>query len=236
MLLATPDTGDIRNTPARMLEVDEVLDSVREAYKDDSTKHLRTMLLNFLWMRNGRVFQVPKVIILLTEIPDLGKDMVLSYIAGDGTTHLHGWTKPPQGIRVLEAIREPDEVYRPGEKKGNKKGGTRIPCVLRHTPGRPSPFEAVSAKTGALIKELAWMTPATCQISSIGTYETSEIVRVGERGHRNVNKKLLLLFETAGDARYYAACHSGVDRNVQQDRLTKTSLQGELSEAHAKMA
>ncbi|KAG6358522.1 hypothetical protein INS49_014406 [Diaporthe citri] len=231
-LLAIPSTGDIKNTPARMLEIDEVLESIREAYKDNSTEYLRQKLLNFLWMKNDRVFQVPKVMLLLTEIPGLGKDLMLSYIACDGTTHLHDGTKPPQGLRVLDAIRAPDKIYKAGDKKGNKKGRTKVFCILRHTPGRPSPFEAVNAQTGVLIPELAWITPATCRISSIGSYETSEIVCVGDSENRN---ELWLRFETAGDARYYAACHSGVDRFVRQDRLTKTQLQGEMSAARARV-
>lgn len=228
-LLAIPDHGDIRDDPARVSEVDEVLESVKEAYIDNSTCSLREMLLNFLWMRNSRVFQLPRVLLLLTKIPDLGKDLMLAYMAGDGTTHLHDTTKPPKGLLVLEAIRDSNQIYKAGDKK--PKGGRKAFCLLRHTPGRPSPFEAVDAKTGALLKDLAWITPATCQISWIGSYETSEIVCVGVRGVRNACKKLWLRFESAGDARYYTACHSGVNRDVQQDRLTKTKLQGEMCEA-----
>lgn len=231
-LLVIPDNGDITSLPARMSEVNEVLESIKEAYKDNSTVHLREMLLGFLWMRNSRIFQIPKVALLLSEIPELGKDLMLTYISGDGTAHLHDTTKAPQGLLVYEAIREPAQIYKTGDKKASTKGGSKAICLLRHTPGRPSPFEVVDAKTGALIKELAWITPAICQISWIGSHETSEIVCIREKEDRHGYKKLWLRFETAGDARYYTGCHSGVDRQIQQNKCTKALLQTDMREAH----
>lgn len=224
-LLAIPDgdDSDIRSTPARVLEMTEVFEAIREAYKGTSTDHIQKMLLNFLWMRNGKVFQLPEVAVLIEEIPDMAKDLMRIYISGDATTHIHDTSNLPKGLLVRGAVCAPDHIYK--KPRSTKGGDTKTCCVLRHTPGRPSPFEAVDAGTGALIKELAWITPATCQISRISSYETSEIVCVVPWGPDSDKKELYLHFETPGDARYYAGCHSGVDRMVKQERTTKTALQ-----------
>lgn len=232
-LLAIPDgdDSDIKSTPARVLEMTEVFEAIREAYKGTSTDHIQKMLLSFLWMRNGNVFQLPEVTVLLEEIPEIGKDLMRVYISGSGTAHINDTSKPPTGLLVLKAVRSPDLIYR--KPKRTKGGDTETRCVLRHTPGRPSPFEAVDERTGALIKDLAWITPATCQISMISSYETSEIVCVVPWGPDSDKKSLYLRFETPGDARYYAGCHSGVDREVKQDRTTKTTLQVGMEIAYA---
>lgn len=231
-LLATPDdnNSDIKNTPARLLEVQEVFKCVREAYKDNSTWHIRETLLNFLWIRNGRIFQLPEMTNMILEIPGLSQDLMLTYILGDATTYIHDTSVPPKGLLVLEAVREPGSIYKAGDKMTNtpEKPPARA-CLLRHTPGRPSPFEAVDAKTGALIKDMAWTTPATSQVHLIGSYETSEIVCITLRGLKR--KKLWLRLETHGDARFYTGCHSGVNRHVRQEKCTKISLQSDMATA-----
>lgn len=227
----TPNGGinDIISNPERLVAAREVIESIREAYKDDSTAYLRHLLLKSLWKRSSGIFKLPEMKVLLGEIPDLANDLMMAYISGDATTHLHDAATPTKGCLVLEAVSETDCISRVrGQEVTQVRKGIDAPCLLRPTPGRHSPFEVVDANTGAVNHELAWITPATSKILVIGCYESSEIVCVKYGVTPYKIRSMWLRFETIGDARFYTGSHSGVDRKVRQERYQKSSLLNEM--------
>lgn len=232
---AIPDNGDVSSARARELDVSQMFDSIREVYKDDSTKILRDMLLTFLWKRSDRLFKLPEVPGLLEKIPELGKDLMKMYISDDAGINMNDANKHRKGIRILQAIQEPDLVYKASDQEASAQGRAKVQCFLRHKPKHPSNFEALNADTGAAIKELAWITPPWDQIFQLICNEASNIVCTHYDPVNPVDldtKKLWLRFETPADARYYIVCQGMFSRDGLQTRQTKDYLEKQMSRMH----
>lgn len=219
---------DLKSSPASMRKVEEVFKSIKEAYKDNGTCQTRDVLLKFLWTRNASLFHLPEMTGLIREVPDLGRDLMLKYILLGATTCLPGMKKPPTGLIVLEAIRAPNLIYKRCGKETNTEATDKAPCLLRHTPGRPSPFEVVNAQTGELINDMDWLNPATGLITRFVTNAESSIVCIRLLTVANDVQTLRLRFESLEDAQYYIKCHTSLDKHLHGEYLPDLLMEQQM--------
>lgn len=209
-----------------------VLDSLREAYKDNSTLSLRQTLLTFICMRKDTYLQAPGTIALTDELPELGRDLLKTCLSVDLTTNEPNKLELPRELTVLQAVREGREAYMaggPGLWGGNAKR-FNTPCVLRPEAGSEpwmDLFKAVDPATGQVIRGMKFIAPLPNTIAEIACNKNSSIVKFVHT-RRSGTHSSYVRFLCPADARHYVCRYRDADRAIMQVKKGATELEQEL--------
>lgn len=203
----------------------EILNAIEDAYKDRSTTPPRDQLLKFTCLIKNRIFRFKDAVALLDKIPELGKDLMKTYIIGESTTLRRQW-EFRLGLPVLAAVEWPDNVYEAVPPKHNRDGSHKMPCLLYPVVDSDSVFMAVDPETDEEVTEQEWMTPDAYMVQEIFTSPDSEIVRV--RKHCGYRKRftqvLLIRFDDCQDARIYVERYCKAKSNIKQRTIERAQL------------
>lgn len=204
----------------------EVLDALEEGYKDDSTRPILEILLSFVCLEKHKIFQFKDAVALLDKIPEMAKDVMKSYIAGDMSAQPRT-SRFRIGLPVLEAVSTLNDHYDGSTAKLGPVDSPKLPCqlypVLEST---ASVFKAVDPNTESKIDNLSWMTPTQQRIKTMTSHPDSEIVRVATDYFGLLNPVLYIRFDDCSDARAYVERYCRANRKIE----TKTLNSGVLSE------
>ncbi|KAK7702611.1 Kelch-like protein 5 [Diaporthe eres] len=182
--------------------VAEILHALEEAYKDGSTKPILKTLLEFVCLNKDKIFRFGDAIALIDKIPEMARDLIKSYFAGD----MAAQPRAPRfrlGLPVLAAVRSPGDLYDLNTANSIPSGTPKMPYLLYPILNHAfRVFAVVSPKTDREITCLKWMAPDPTRVVGMTSHPESEIVRV-QTDDLGPNRVLYIRFEDCGDARLY---------------------------------
>lgn len=217
----------------------EVLESIRRAYQDGSTKPLRQIMLYFLWMRKDRYLQTRDAIALLNELPELGTDLMKTCQSVDLTTSEPIEYQLPRSLPVLEAVRNGFEAYSAGGPSRDAFRDhvklVRTPCVLR--PHRDegffagSLFSVMDSTTEKMLPSLSYLVPSPTLISKISSNESSSIVQVLYHRATREAQLIHIRFVCPADAKHYVKRYCNTSKGIREKEMAANDLELNLSHA-----
>lgn len=198
LTLLDADTGD-GQTPKWLTEI---LNAIKDAYKDRSTAPTRYQLLKFTCLNKNKIFGFEDAIALIDEIPEVARDLIKGYFAGDMAAQL----RPPQfrlGLPVLAAVQYPNEPYELDTTHSGPAGSPKIPYLLYPCVDSDiTIFAVVDPKTNKESMNLWWMAPIANSVTAMASHPDSEVVRV-QMDTLGPPRVLYIRFAHCGDARLY---------------------------------
>lgn len=186
----------------------EILDGLKEAYKDSSTKTIAETLVKFMCTHKRKIFLFKDAVSVLDEIPEMGKDLMKFHIINDVVARSRGPMR--LGLVVLAAITEYPNFY---------QADIFEPCHLYPILGyNDHLFEAVHPETEEIIKYLDWITPLAQVVIQMTSHPDSDIVRLRLRSPpRNGQVRVLFVrFEDCEAAKQYVERYCQANPRIDQ--------------------
>ncbi|KAG8158237.1 hypothetical protein KVR01_011998 [Diaporthe batatas] len=219
----------------------QVLESIRCAYRDESTEPIRQVLLNFMFLRKDRHLQAPETIALLDEIPEVGRDLMKTFLSINLTTNEPNANELPRALPVVEAVYADRLVYVAGGPILKFKHGSRplnSPCVLipqfdtvkHHEPL----FKVRDAETATSLIGMGWLVPHTGSFLTIARNEDSSIVQIfpPPRSPLLAEFSTCIRFLCPADAKHYVSRYRRARPEIQELEKSAVELEQELRTAH----
>lgn len=201
----------------------EILNALKEAYKDRSTEAVLKTLIEFVSLNTYNVFKFQDAVSLLDEIPEMAKDLVKTQANSDIAAKLRG-PRLRVGIPVAAAVERSRYIYQPTETRP-VPAAARIPCLLYPIiDNSDSVFRVVNAGTEKEIERLDWITPVASDIAEITSNPDSAIVRVRSTSWYNGGKMLYIRFNDPRDATFYSDRYFRANHGIEKSEEDSASL------------